>query len=148
MPTPNGLLNASPPCLIELGPSRWLASLLAAIGVLGAGGLFLTHLTLGAAVALAPVVVAWGLWLARRELSRGTLRVFLCADGHVEVDGMTVVDASIDFQGPITRLGWAGSHRRTRIAAWPDVVGASQRRELRLWAIAHRANASTAAVAP
>jgi hypothetical protein len=141
-------LNALPICRIDLRPSRWLAFALLASGALAAGGLFMTNLPLVGAVMFSPVCLGWGAWFASVEIRRNPTEVVFRSDGNVEVDGARVADFRIDWQGPITRLQWRGNGRWTRVAAWPDVVDAGARRELRLWALAHRADASTAAVAP
>jgi toxin CptA len=133
---------------LELGASRQLAVALAAIGTLGAVGTFLTDLPLTGAAALSAVCIGWGGYLARNASRREPVRLVLRGDGGITVDGMAVDDAKIHWQGPLTCLQWRVGARRERFVAWPDVVDAAARRELRLWALAHRAHASTAPVAP
>jgi len=70
------------------------------------------------------------------------------ADGRVSVDGVVVDNMQLDWRGPLTCLAWHDGAGRRRIVAWPDAVSAARRRELRLWRVAHRADATTRPVAP
>jgi hypothetical protein len=133
---------------LELGPSRWLAGALMAIGILGAGGLFLSNLSALTALLLAPIVLAWGALLARRELRASPTRIVFRDDGRVEVAGEPADDVLLDWQGPLTRIHWQRAGERRCLVLWPDVLPAALRRELRLWRLAHRADASTRPVAP
>ena len=125
-----------------------MARSLIAIGVLGGAGLFLSDLPVGAAIALAPAVAAWGAVLARRSMRMDPVGFVLGSDGRVHVDGVCVGELALAWQGPLTRIQWRDGARRARLVAWPDVIPAAQRRELRLWRLVHRADASTRPVAP
>lgn len=124
-----------------------MAGALAAIGAMAGAGLFLTTLPLAVAIALAPLCGAWGAALAYRALHAPTVLMAFRADGTVFVDGARVDDAGLDWRGPLTCIRWQRGGRHMRLVAWPDVVPPARRRELRLWRLAHRADASTAAVA-
>ncbi|WP_133478015.1 hypothetical protein [Cognatilysobacter segetis] len=139
---------ASPTLRLELRPSRRLAAALQLIGLLGGAGLFLTNLPAAAAWSLAPLVVVWGGLLARRVLRAPAVGMVFGADGRVHVDGAKVDEFILDARGPLTCMAWRSDGRRRRLVAWPDAVAAPLRRELRLWRLAHRADASTRPVAP
>lgn len=140
--------NVSPPLRVELGASRALSVALVAIGVLAAAGLFLTDLPKLAALACAPLCIAAGAVLARREAGRAARLIHLRSDGTVVVDDTPVEDVRIEWQGPIGALAWRRDGRRERTVLWPDVVDAARRRELRLWVLTRPSRAATAAVAP
>lgn len=148
MAKPSNSSNASPPLRLELAPSRALACALAALGIASGAGLVLTDLPAPAALLLAPVAIAWGLVLARRELRRATDVLVLRADGVVVANGVVVDAFRLDWQGVLARLDWRVKGRRHVRVAWPDVLGAAVRRELRLWALGRDVRAMTAAVAP
>jgi hypothetical protein len=131
-----------------LQPSRTLAAALMLIGLLGAAGVFLSDLPLGIAALVSPMILAWGAVLARRSLRADAPRITFRADGSVDVDGDRVDDLRLEWRGPLTALEWRRDGLRVRHVAWPDVVPASTRRELRLWRLAHRSDASTRPVAP
>lgn len=148
MTKPRPSSNASPPLRLELGASRALATALVGIGVLAGVGLFLTDLPLPVATAATPACAAWGFVLARREHRRPSRHVVLTATGDARIDDVRVDDLRIDWQGPIAMLSWTVGDRRQRVVAWPDVLSAAQRRELRLWTLTRPSRAATAAVAP
>lgn len=125
-----------------------LAAALALIGVAGAAGLFLTDLPAAVAAALAPVAAGWGAAMATRELRRPAVSILLRHDGSATVDGVEVARIRLDWQGIFARFDWTVDGRRRRLVAWPDVLDAAARRELRLWALGRGVRASTAAVAP
>ncbi|AXK71632.1 hypothetical protein DWG18_04545 [Lysobacter sp. TY2-98] len=133
---------------LELGASRALSIALVAIGVIAGLGLFLTDLPTIAACAAAPACAAWGFALAARERQRATRTVMLRADGTATVDDERADDLRIDWQGPIASVIWRQNGRGQRIVAWPDVVDAPRRRELRLWSVTRPSRAAAAAVAP
>ncbi|WP_133500969.1 hypothetical protein [Cognatilysobacter terrigena] len=121
---------------------------LVAIGVVAGVGLFLTDLPIVATCAAAPACALWGFVLARGERARMTRRFVLHADGRVVVDDAPAEDLRVDWQGPVASLTWTRDARRQRLVAWPDVLDAAQRRELRLWALTRLSRAAPAAVAP
>lgn len=125
-----------------------LVAALVSIGF-GAGcGLFLTDLPTWVSAPAAALACAWGVALARREASRVSESIVLRRDGRVDVDGRPVEAFRLAWQGPLARLEWRCGHRTRRCVAWPDVLDAATRRELRLWALDRDVRASTAAVAP
>ena len=140
--------NASPPLRLELTGSRSLSACLALVGVLAGVGLFLTDLPGLPALPAALFAAAWGGALARQEWRRPVETLVLHANGSVSVDGEGVEAFRLAPQGPLTRLEWTVGGRRHRRVAWPDVLDAATRRELRLWALGRDVRASTAAVAP
>jgi hypothetical protein len=133
---------------LELQPSRALPAALMLIGVLGAAGTFLSDLSLPLAALISPVFLAWGALLAGRALRADVVRIAFRADGSVTVDGIRVHGVQLDWRGPLTVMEWQREGRRVRQVAWPDVVPPGLRRELRLWRLARRADASTRPVAP
>ncbi|GAB6196287.1 hypothetical protein PAGU2595_015950 [Lysobacter xanthus] len=128
--------------------SRLLAGVLASLGVFGACGLFVSDLDGIVAAALSPLVVGWGALLAGQELRKPVRELVFRPDGSVRLDGTVLDDVHVAGQGPLTLLRWRDAGRTEHVVAWPDVVDAGRRRELRLWAAGYRADASTAAVAP
>ncbi|GAB1596234.1 hypothetical protein PAGU2638_19130 [Lysobacter sp. PAGU 2638] len=133
---------------LELRPSRALSIALMALGVVGAAGMFLTDLPTWTALIASPVCFAWGLALARKERRRVSQRLVLRADGTAWLDDVAIEALQVDWQGPIAALAWTRDGRRERAVAWPDVLGAASRRELRLWLLTRPSRAGTAAVAP
>lgn len=148
MTTSSSSSTASPPLRLELGPSRLLASALFLMGIVAAAGLVLSNMQAWVAAVVAPCLVGWGALLARRELRRAPMLVLLRGDGTAAVDGAAVERFSLDWQGVLARLEWTYAGRRVHRVGWPDVLDASTRRELRLWALGRGVRASTAAVAP
>jgi hypothetical protein len=148
MPTCSNSYTASPIFRLELRPSRQLTAALLVIAVLAAAGLFLSDLPVLVAALAAPLCIGWGVVLARRSWRAAAIDVAFCRDGRVHVDGEAVEDVRLDWRGPLTCLEWRKDGRPLRYVAWPDVVSAPWRRELRLWRLAHRADASTRPVAP
>lgn len=125
-----------------------LAVALAAMGVLAGAGLFLTDAPPAIASMLAVAAAAWAGALAWREWRRRPEALVLRSDGAVQVGPVAVDGFRVDWQGPLTKLEWRQAGRRVRRVAWPDVVDAAARRELRLWTLGRAVRASTAAVAP
>jgi toxin CptA len=142
------LSSTSRPLRIELAASRALATSLMAIGAMGAAGLGLTDMPPVLALVLAVPVVAWSFVLASREWRRPTVSLVLAGDGRVRVDGVLVDAFRLEWQGVLAVLQWRTADRRHRRVAWPDVLDAAARRELRLWSLGRAVRASTAAVAP
>jgi toxin CptA len=101
-----------------------------------------------AALPAATACLAWGAWIVRDSLRAPALGIALRGDGHVDVGGERVDDFAVDWRGALTCMAWRRDGRRVRHVAWPDVVPAAARRELRLWRLVHRADASTRPVAP
>lgn len=124
-----------------------LAAALAIIGVLASLSLLLSEVQapwslLGAAAAL-----GLGTHSARRALRSPCSSLVLRSDGSIEVDGKAALDFHASFQGPLTQLRWSQQRRTQRLVAWPDVLDAPARRELRLWALVHRPTGRAPAVA-
>lgn len=139
---------ASPNLRIDLAGSRLQAASLAGLGIAAAAGLFLTDLPTPVAALASPLCLAWAALLARREWGRPGRWLVLRTCGGVEVDGAAVEAFSVEWRGTLACLRWTTASGREHVVIWPDRLDAAARRELRLWALARRADAVTAAVAP
>lgn len=140
--------NRSPDCRIELRPSRSLAACLVALGALGAVSWFMSDASF---LPVALGALAWSAGAAvyaRRELRRPVSTLVLGADGLAHVDGRPVEGFSVDWRGALFTMSWLEGGRRVRRLAFPDALGAAERRQLRLSAPQRRERVRTAAVAP
>lgn len=124
-----------------------LAGCLLGLGVLGTASVALSVLERTPSVLLSIAAMARALQLAWRELGSGHAVFCFRADGSLEIDAIRVDAPHIVLKGPLTWITWWVDGRARRWAAWPDVVDAPTRRELRLWCIGHRVTADTPAVA-
>ncbi|WP_219339711.1 hypothetical protein [Luteimonas salinisoli] len=90
-----------------------------------------------------PRIAAWPLALAAlghgavllwREARRPRRAfVFVGGAGAALLDGATVRDVSLRWQGPLAFLSWRdAAGRARRLVWWPDSLPSAQRRELRL----------------
>ena len=147
MPTSRRSRSASPPLRIELRGSRQLAALLVMLGVLGGAVLWLTELPAALAVPGSIVCVLYGAHLGRVERRRWPVELLLRGAG-AQVDGVAVEALDLGWRGPLTLIAWRSGGRHHRRVAWPDVVDAGLRRELRLWVSTRRPDADAPAVAP
>ncbi len=119
MPSSNESLN----CRIDWQPSRMLASALAALGLLAALALMMSNLPWPLAIPFGLVAVAYGLWLARRELQTPP-RVLAWNDlrePRAVFRGGLVTVTGLDQDGVRQRWNW-----------WPDTLSVAARRRLRL----------------
>ncbi|HEY4582692.1 MAG TPA: hypothetical protein VIG88_07505 [Lysobacter sp.] len=117
------------------------------LGALAGAGLWLTDLPAVLAVPGSVVCVMRGLYLARIEHGRAPVELVLRGQ-DARVDGEAVEALALGWRGPLTLVGWRAAGRRHRRVAWPDVVDARLRRELRLWVSTRRPDADAPAVAP
>lgn len=139
--------NRSPVCRIDLRPSRVLAACLAALGALGTISWWMSEATTSLAVGGSALWLVAAIAYAVREMRRPARSLAIGADG-AEVDERRVDDFTVDWRGPIFVLEWREAGRHVRWLGFPDVLDATARRELRLWALQRREYAPTAAVAP
>ena len=101
-----------------------------------------------AAFPAAMAVVVRGAWLLRRERRRPPRRVEL-APGVARVDGAGVDMLEVAWRGPLAFMRWRDAAGRVqRLAWWPDVLPAPDRRRLRLVAGAESVSPVAASVAP
>ncbi len=147
MPTSRRSRSASPPLRIELRGSRQLAFALVALGLLAGAGLWLTELPAALAVPGTVACVLYGAHLARVERRRAPVELVL-RGVDARVDGVAVDALDLGWRGPLTLVSWRSAGRDHRRVAWPDVVDARLRRELRLWVSTRRPDADAPAVAP
>ena len=118
---------------IEWRPSRLLAAFLALLGALAAGAVLASEMPRMAAWCLAAAALVHGLRLAMRERARAPVGVAWGGRaGTVSVDGVPVQGAQLHWRGPLAFLRWRDAEGWRRLAFWPDVLDASQRRTLRL----------------
>lgn len=148
MPTSRRSCAPSPTLSIEVGPSRQLAAVLLALTLLAPVSLMLSDLPHWPAGLLAAGAATHGLHRVHLELRRPAVHFRFRADGTVHVGGQPVERLELAWRGPLACLRWIERGRWRRLVVWPDVLGPAGRRELRLWAYTHRADARTPAVAP
>lgn len=119
---------------LEWQPSRLLSALLVLLGVLAATAVFASELPTAAAACLAAAALLHGLRLAARERGRACVRVVWDGrSGRVSVDDAPAADGRLHWRGPLALLRWRDAQGRVRrLAFWPDVLDAGQRRALRL----------------
>lgn len=125
--------NVSVPCRFELRPSRWLIGVMLAMSALAPLSVWASEMPRWAAWPLASFAAVAGLRLAWRERGLPVRNVVIDASSDALIDGMAVDDFRIDWRGPLVFLSWRDAdgkvHRRS---LWPDALGPSLRRELRL----------------
>ena len=150
MPTSRHWSNASAPCRLEWRPSRLLAGVLLALGVLGAAAIIASEIPRLAAWPSALVAVGYGVWLTRRELRRPSRSLIIpMADSQATLDGAAITDFQVQWRGPLAFLQWRDAQgRRQRMQCWPDTLSAPARRELRLAMAARSAAPAPGSVAP
>ena len=147
MPISRRSRSASPPLRIELRGSRQLAAALVALGLLAGAGLWLTDLPSVLAAPGTALCVLYGLCLARDERRRALSELVL-RGADAGMDGRAIEAFELRWRGPLTLVTWRSDGRERRLVAWPDVVDARLRRELRLWMSTRRPDADAAAMAP
>ncbi|MGO1071764.1 hypothetical protein [Lysobacter sp. CA199] len=103
-----------------------------ALGALAAFSVLACELPRPAALPLAAVALAWGVWSARREARRPS-QLLVIAGGRATLAGGPISDLRLQWRGWLARLDFTGPDgRRQRLAWWPDTLDAAGRRELRL----------------
>lgn len=150
MPDSGRSSSASSRCRIEWRPSRTLCAGLLVFSVLAAFAVLASEMPRVAAWPLALLAAAHGAGLAWRQM-RQPRRWFEFAgqDRPVRMDDRQVRDASVTWRGPLAFVRWRDPAGRARhLAWWPDTLGRSARRELRLAAPLRRAARRTDSVAP
>ncbi|WP_231118136.1 hypothetical protein [Lysobacter silvisoli] len=80
---------------------------------------------------LAAVAALYGAWLARRELRRPP-QALVVAAGRFHLDGVELCQPRLHWRGPLACLSFRQGRRRRYRIGWPDALGATARRELRL----------------
>ena len=150
MPNSQRSSHASETCRIECAPSRLLTAALLALGALGASGVLASGMPVAIGVPLALASIVAAMHAAVRE-ARCATRVLIWDGraGVVRVDGIVVAQPRLDWRGPLACVSWRDARgRRQRLALWPDMLDARQRRELRLAAGPVAATPAPASVAP
>ncbi|HWI24842.1 MAG TPA: hypothetical protein VNS59_07950 [Lysobacter sp.] len=141
--------NASAPCRFEWRPSRWLASALAGLGVLGACAVLASELPGPFDWLIAIVALHWSLKQARAQMARQPRQLAWAANGSLSIDGNNVARPQLRWRGPIAFLDWHdGAGRRMVLGWWPDTLSAPQRRELRLAAARAVSSSTRPSMAP
>lgn len=149
MPSSHNWSSASATCRIDWKPSVVACIALIAFGVLAVFALLASDLPRAIAWPAAPIALAWGCWLARREWLLVPIPLVWRADGVLFVGGERVAHPRLQWRGPLAFLDWRdGNGHRRRLAWWPDTLAAAQRRELRLAAVAAEAARNRGRVAP
>jgi len=128
------LSSGSVSCRLEWRPSRWLQGVLALLGLLAAWSLLLSEMSSWAAWPMAAAVLAYAVLLIRRERAKPDRQlVFPGGDHPVQIDGVPVQGAMLQWRGPLAFLSWCEpGGRRQRLSWWPDTLPPERRRELRL----------------
>ena len=141
--------NASAPCRLDWRPSRLLAGVLIALGMLGAVSVLMSALPASAAWLLAAASLIEGARLARRELASPPRTLLWPIGATPSLDREPMHDPQLHWRGPLAFLAWRdGSGRRRRLVWWPDTLDAAGRRELRLAAMGTPAVAADRSMAP
>lgn len=142
--------SASAPCRLEWKPSRVLALLLILLGVLAAVSVVASELPLSGSLPLAVLSMAYGTWLARRELLRPACNLVIPpGETAATVNGATVDGLQLQWRGPLAFLQWRDADgRRQRLQGWPDNLDVRVRRELRLAVAARVPAGSPRSMAP
>src|SRR5690606_31367377 len=117
----------------EWRPSRLLAAILVMLGLLAAGAVLASEMPRPAAWCVAAAALTHALRSAARERASAPVRVTWGGRvGTVRIDGVAVEAVELGWRGPLAFLRWREGGRWRRLAFWPDVLDASQRRSLRL----------------
>ncbi len=150
MPHSTRSSSASVPCRLEWRPSRWLIAVLLVLAVAAAFSVLASEMPRIAAWPLALAALAWGSWRARSEARRASESIVIQPAGVPSTVNNVAVEAmQVRWRGPIALLQWRdGTGRLQRRSAWPDVLPALQRRELRLAAPAPVNARAPASMAP
>ncbi|KRB08664.1 hypothetical protein ASD86_04895 [Lysobacter sp. Root690] len=135
-------------CELQWRPSRWLASALIVLGVLGGVSAWASELPQSLSLPAAALALLWATASASRELRRPA-RSLVIRGGRATLAGEAIADLRLHWRGWLARLDFTGPDgRRQRLLWWPDTLDAAGRRELRL-AVAVTAPArDTRSVAP
>jgi toxin CptA len=130
--------DASSTCRLEWRRSRWMLALLAILGLAACASPWLSNLPRAACDAGDAVAVAYSAWLLYREIRRKPCvlaRIGSDPQWQIECEGRSESARHVGaiFRGGLVVLTVAddaGRHRR--FVWWPDTLGASGRRALRL----------------
>ena len=97
--------NASAPCRLEWRPSRWLAAILLALGLLSGFAVIASEVPVYVSIPLALFATAYGLWSALRELRRPAQGLVIpLNDMAATVDGAEMNDFQVQWRGPLAFL--------------------------------------------
>ena len=150
MSTSRNWSHASAPCRLEWRPSKLLAGVLLALGVLAALSVIASEMPRLAAWPLALAAAVYAFWMARRELirPRRSLIVWL-DDSRASLDGASLTGFGVHWRGPLALLHWRDPQgQRMHLHCWPDTLAAGHRRELRLAMIARPSAPGAPSMAP
>ena len=142
--------TTSAPCRLELRPSRVLATAMIGLGMLAASAVLLSEMPQMFACPVGVVALAYGAWLARREL-RGQVRRLVVphSAAPATLDGNELQSVEVHWRGPLATVTWRDVQgRRHRLHGWPDTLRRPARRELRLALAARRSAVPSSSVAP
>lgn len=150
MPKSRNWSNTSAPCRLEWRPSKLLAAALLALGMLAAGSVLAAEIPGPAAWPMAFAALAYGQWLARRELKRpGRTLLVPSGKGVALFDGVAMGGMEVQWRGPLAFVQWRNPQGlRGRMQFWPDTLPAPSRRELRLALINHTPAPAAGSMAP
>ena len=129
-------------------PSRQQQCVLAALAAGAALALLNCGLPAMAAFPASMAVFVRAGWLLHRGWRRPPLRVEP-GPGAARVDGIEVEALEVAWRGPLALMRWRDAGGRVhRLAWWPDVLSAQDRRRLRLAAGSETTSPVVASVAP
>jgi toxin CptA len=111
-----------------------LQGILTVLGLLAAWSVLLSEMPPWAAWPMAAGVLAYTLFLIRQERRKPVRQlVFPGGDSPVQLDGMVVESAIVQWHGPLAFVTWREpGGGRQRLSWWPDTLPPGRRRELRL----------------
>ena len=132
MPThPRRRRTPSPGARIAWRPSTCVVVALAVIGLLAAIGAFASEVPHSAVAA--GLALSGGIALAVREARRPHRTLAVGADGSTLLDGNPIAALTLHWRGPLAFLqARDAAGRLHRLSWWPDTLGRSERRALRL----------------
>lgn len=125
--------SASATCQLEWRPSRWVTAWLLAQVLLVPMCLLASGLPRRVAwpVALAAALIAYRQCDRYRRLRKRRLRV--CAEGPLQVDGVSHALWKLHWRGPLAFIHWRDDRGISHaLSFWPDTLPRGARRELRL----------------
>ena len=142
--------SASVSCRIEWRPSRWVIGALLSLAVFAAFSMLASAMTRFVAWPLASLVLAYGLWRARRESCLPRLEFFFPgSDLPAMLDSAPIDRAEVQWRGPLAFVRWQDREGGwKRLSWWPDTLPVERRRELRLAAGSLDASRHRRAMAP
>lgn len=139
--------DASASCRLEWRRSRWMIAWVIALGVAACVSLWLSDLPRAACWAAQAIAATYASWtLVREARSKPVALAWAGGDApwQVECDGRTdsMGHVAAGFRGGLVvlTLREGSSGRLRRFVWWPDTLGASERRALRLATAAARGN--------